>query len=333
MKRKRNRVLDYAVYLAVRFTVFCIRGLPIKSAYALASGLAGLAYRVDKRHRRVALENLENAFGAELDPQARERIVLSVYRHFFKVLMEIAHISGRLGPTNWRDRVRLANHEPILNRLLDGGPLIFVTGHFGNWEMAGYLFGVFGFPTHSVARDLDNPELDRFLKSFRGQTGQKLINKKGGYDDMLAVLKSGGALSFLADQDAGQNGMFVNFFGRPASTHKAIALLAIEHNAPVAVGYARRLGDDFYYEVGCEEVIAPGELTGGPEDALLLTQRYTAAIERIIRRDPDQYLWLHRRWKHAPRPKRARGAANRPEPETEPEPPAPAADDVQRSNI
>jgi KDO2-lipid IV(A) lauroyltransferase len=169
--------------------------------------------------------------------------------------------------------------------------------------MAGYLFGVFGFPPNSVARTLDNPHLDRFLRSFREKTGQKLIPKKGGYEDMLAVLRNGGVLSFLADQDAGERGMFVDFFGRPASTHTAIALLAIEHQAPVVVGYARRVGDGFHYEVGCDAVIEPEEWTGTAEDARLLTQRYTTALETIIRRDPEQYLWLHRRWKHQPKPR------------------------------
>ncbi len=120
---------------------------------------------------------------------------------------------------------------------------------------------------------------------------------------ILAVLRGGGVLSFLADQDAGQRGLYVDFFGRPASTHKAIALLAIEHNAPIVVGYARRIGHEFRYEVGCADVIFPEEWTGTAEDARILTQRYTKAIETIVRRDPDQYLWLHRRWKHQPKPR------------------------------
>jgi KDO2-lipid IV(A) lauroyltransferase len=255
------------------------------------------------------LENLRLAFGDEYDEAGRDRIVRGVYQHFCRMLMEMLHIPRKLHPTTWRDRIELVGHAPVLDRLLRGGPLIMLTGHFGNWEMAGYLFGVFGFPPNSVARTLDNPHLDRFLRSFREKTGQKLIAKKGGYDDMLAVLRTGGVLSFLADQDAGERGMFVEFFGRPASTHKAIALLAIEHQAPVVVGYARRLGNGFHYEVGCDAVIEPEEWTGTADDARLLTQRYTTALEAIIRRDPEQYLWLHRRWKHQPKP---RGKKNPP---------------------
>src|SRR5262249_12837481 len=142
---------------------------------------------------------------------------------------------------------------------------------------------------------------DHFLKSFREGTGQKMIPKTGGYDQIVEVLRSGGVLSFLADQDAGPNGLFVDFFGRPASTHKAIALLAIEHRAPVVVGYARRIGPGFRSEVGGDVVTDPDEWTGTPDDARLLTQRFTSALETVIRRAPSQSLWLHRRWKHQPK--------------------------------
>jgi KDO2-lipid IV(A) lauroyltransferase len=224
------------------------------------------------------------------------------------VIMEILRIPRELHLTTWRERVTLVGHEAVLDRLLAGGPMVMVSGHFGNWEMAGYLFGLFGFPPNSVARALDNPYLDRFLRRFREKTGQTLIPKSGGYDRMLEVLQGGGVLSFLADQDAGQRGLYVDFFGRPASTHKAIALLAIEHRAPVVVGYARRVGPGFRYEVGCEEIIRPDEWTGTADDVRLLTQRFTTALEAVIRRNPEQYLWLHRRWKHQPKPSKKSSA-------------------------
>lgn len=128
---------------------------------------------------------------------------------------------------------------------------------------------------------------------------------------MVDVLRDGRTLIVLGDQDAGPNGLFVNFFGRPASTHKAIALLAIEHQAPIFVVYARRLGDRFAYEIGIEDVIDPAEFAGSSTDVRDITQRFTTALEQIIRRDPEQYLWLHRRWKHQPKPRgrKARAAA------------------------
>ena len=302
MARRRNRTLDFLAYVGVRAVVALAQVLTVEQSYAFARVLAALLYRVDRRHRRVGLENLEHAFGTVYDARGRDAIVRGVYEHFCMMLMEILHMPRKLHPTTWRDRITLSGHERVLDRLMDGGPVILLSGHFGNWEMAGYLFGVFGFPPNSVARTLDNPHLDRFLRAFRERSGQRMIPKNGGYDQMLDVLRGGGVLSFLADQDAGPRGLYVDFFGRPASTHKAIALLAIEHDAPVVVGYARRVGPGFRYEVGCEDVIMPEEWSGTADDVRLLTQRYTKALETIVRRDPEQYLWLHRRWKHQPKP-------------------------------
>ena len=309
----RNKVrrprLDYLIYLVVRLVVAFAQMLTIEQSYTLARFLAWIVYKVDARHRKVGIENLKLAFGDQYSEAERDQIVRGVYVHFCSMLMEILHTPRKLHLTNWRERVVLVQHEALMDQRITGGrPMILLTGHYGNWELAGYVFGLFGFPTVSVARTLDNPYLDRYLRGFRERTGQSLIPKTGGFDQMVEVLQANRMLSFLADQDAGQRGLYVDFFGRPSSTHKAIALLAIEHKAPVAVGVARRIGPGFRYEIRCEEVIDPSELTGTAEDVRILTQRFTSALERLIRQDPTQYLWLHRRWKHQPKLK-ARGKA------------------------
>jgi KDO2-lipid IV(A) lauroyltransferase len=306
-RKVRRPWLDYLVYLAVRLVVAFAQMLTIEQSYALARFAAWVIYRVDARHRKVGVENLEMAFGDRFTPAERDRIVREVYRHFCCMLMEILHTPRRMHLTNYRDHVELVGHVPVLDQMMTGGrPMIFLTGHYGNWELAGYVFGLFGFPTVSVARTLDNLYLDRYLRSFRERTGQSLIPKTGGFDQMVEVLRAGRVLCFLADQDAGQRGLYVEFFGRPASTHKAIALLAIEHRAPVVVGVARRIGPGFRYEIRCEDIVDPSDLAGTADDVRELTQRFTAALERLIRQDPTQYLWLHRRWKHQPKAKPAR---------------------------
>ncbi|GAC1463177.1 MAG: lysophospholipid acyltransferase family protein [Isosphaeraceae bacterium] len=304
----RTPFLDLVVYLLIRVLVCLLQMLSMEQAFFLARGLAKVLYQFDRRHREVGLENLRLAFGDRYDERRRDCLVRAVYAHFCQMLVEILFMPRKLHLTTWRKRIRLVGPEKILDRLISGGPLVLVSGHYGNWEMAGYLFGVFGFPPNSVARALDNPYLDRFLRRFRERTGQKLIPKSGGYDQMLEVLREGRILSFLADQDAGQRGLFVDFFGRPASTHKAIALLALEHRAPLAVGYARRIGPGFRYEVVCDALFEPEDWTGTAEDVRLLTQRYTNVLEKMIRDHPEQYLWLHRRWKHQPRSRKGSGA-------------------------
>jgi KDO2-lipid IV(A) lauroyltransferase len=300
--KKRRAWADYLVYLAVRSLVAFAQTLSIEQSYALARFLAWVIYHLDKRHRQIGIENLTEAFGDRYGAVERDEIIRGVYRHFCMMLMEILHAPRKIHLENYRDRVVLVGLAPMMDHWITGNrPLIILTGHYGNWELAGFLFGLFGFPTVSVARTLDNPYLERYLRTFREKTGQSLVPKTGGFDQMVEVLKNNRALSFLADQDAGQRGLYVNFFGRPASTHKAIALLAIEHKAPVAVGVARRIGPGFRYEIRCEEVIDPVELPGTADDVRILTQRYTSALERLIRQDPTQYLWLHRRWKHQPK--------------------------------
>ncbi len=311
MKRPRNRAVDYAVYLLVRGVVGFCQALSIEQSYRFADLLAAVMHRVDKRHRAVAMENLRFAFGDEYTEAQRAQIVRQVYRHFCRMLMEMLHIPRKVHRHDWRQWIQLRGQQNVLECLLDGGPVIMVSGHFGNWEMAGYLFGVFGFPPSSVARTLDNPYLEDFLRKFRERTGQSMIAKKGGYDDMLRVLRTGGVLSMLGDQDAGQRGLYVNFFGRPASTYKSIALLAMEHQVPIVIGGAYRVGPGFRYEVVCEDVIRPHEWAGRTDDLEWITQRFTSSLEQMIRRAPEQYLWLHRRWKHQPQPrgKKARAAA------------------------
>ena len=234
----RRPWLDYLVYLAVRLVVAFAQMLTIEQSYALARCLAWLMYKVDVRHREVGIENLKMAFGDQYTEADRDRIVRGVYLHFCMMLMEILHIPRKIHPTNWRQYVELVGHEPILDRLMTGGPMIMLTGHYGNWEMAGYLFGLFGFPTYSVARTLDNPYLDRYLRSFRERTGQKLIPKAGGYDQMLEVLQSGRRI-VVAGRPGRRPARAVRRVLRPARLdpqgHRAAG-----HRAPGAGGRRRR---------------------------------------------------------------------------------------------
>jgi KDO2-lipid IV(A) lauroyltransferase len=300
MGKRHSRYLDFLVYLVIRILVCIIQALPLELALGFAGFLARLAYRIDRRHREAARENLQYAFGEEMSPMGRDRVVHSVYAHFCRLLIEIMFLPRRMRLHNWRRFIKLKNQRLFVDYLLSGRPLLIVTGHFGNWEMAGYTLALLGFRTHAVARPLDNPYLDDFLRRFRERTGQRLLAKKGDFDQMQEILSGGGILATLADQDAGQRGLFIDFFGRPASTHKAIALLALEYSVPIIVSLARNLGQPLLYEMATEEVILPEEYQGRPDAVRALSERFTAALERGICRAPEQYFWLHRRWKHQP---------------------------------
>jgi Kdo2-lipid IVA lauroyltransferase/acyltransferase len=305
MPRAGSRYADYAVYLLVRVIVGIVQTLSIPQAFALARFLAWLLFRLDRRHREVALENLRHAFANEVTESQREQLVRSVYQHFCGLLMEIIHLPRKLHPHSWRRYIKLKNGRQLVDCLLSGRPVVILTGHFGNWELGGYLLGLLGFRVHPVARPLDNPYLDDLLRSFRQRNGQRVLAKKGDFEQMQSLLSSGGIMATLADQDAGQRGLFVDFFGRPASTHKAIALMALQYEVPIIVAAARRMDSPLHYEMITEDLILPEEYADRPDAIRAITQRFTSALERVIRSSPEQYFWLHRRWKHQPaRPKR-----------------------------
>ena len=153
-------------------------------------------------------------------------------------------------------------------------------------------------------RPLDNVYLNRFVVRTRRTHGLTLLDKKGAMHGARDVLKAGKLLAFIGDQDAGRKGLFVDFFGRPASTYKSIGLLAMWTQCPIIVGYARRQGRVARYEVGVQRIIHPHEWQQQGDPLRWITQTYTTAIEEIVREAPDQYLWIHRRWKSNPKTSR-----------------------------
>jgi KDO2-lipid IV(A) lauroyltransferase len=306
MAKERSAIADYFVYFLVRVLICIIQMLSYSAARQFADWLAWLAYYVDRRHRLVADDNLRHAF-PDLSAAQRDRQVRAVYRHFCMLLMEIIHIPRKLHPCNWRQYLDLSSGRQLVDALLSGRAVWLVTGHFGNWEMGGYVLGLLGFRTHAIARVLDNRYLDDFLRTFRERTGQKLLAKDGDFPQIEAQLSGQGVVATLGDQDAGAKGHFVDFFSRPASTHRAIALLALRYDVTMVVIGTPKVGEPMRHAVVVEDVIFPAEYRDRSDAAMAITQRFTAALERLVRRYPEQYFWLHRRWKHQP-PVRARKA-------------------------
>lgn len=312
--KPRRPAADLAVYFAVRVAVAVVQALPPAVALKLAEFLGWVAYRVNRRHREVAAENLRHAFpDLAADPAAIDRLVRATYRHFALVAVEMVLLPRKIHLSCWRRYADLNRGRGLFAPMLSARPVLNVNAHFGNWEIAGRLIGQFGFKTYAIARVIDNPHLERFLKRFRQGTGQTVIAKKDDFERLTGVLAGGGKVATLGDQDAGPRGLFVDFFGRPASTHKAVALMAIEFDAVLAVMGVPRVREPMVFEVVCEDVIDPRDYAGRPDAVRAITERYTAALERIIRRHPEQYFWLHRRWKHQPvkREKKVTAAADR----------------------
>ncbi|ASV76244.1 Lipid A biosynthesis lauroyl acyltransferase [Thermogutta terrifontis] len=297
-----TRFGHYLVCVIVRWLIILAQAVPLQVGNALARALAWLFTRVLRVRYQVADDNLRHAFPS-LSPEARRDLIERMWHHLFLMVMEVAHTPRVLHEENWRRFVDLKNVRELVKRLLEDRPVILVTGHFGNFEFGGYMLGLLGFPTHTVARTLDNPFLDRFVNAFRSARGQHIIPRVGGAEQIEAVLQAGGTMAFLADQSAGRKGCFVQFFGRPASTYKAIGLLSLQYDAPIAVVYVKRLGQPMRFEMGVKAILDPREVTVR-DPVTFITQWYTTQLEEIIRESPEQYWWIHRRWKEQPRVKR-----------------------------
>jgi len=306
---QHRRIIDFLVYVVVRILICIVQAMRIETGLQVARGLAWLFCDVLRIRNGVVDDNLAHAF-PKMSPTERRRLARRMWEHLFLLVLEVVHTPRKIHETNWRDHVRLGNEAELVRLLLDDRPLMVVTGHLGNFEVGGYVLGILGFPTYTVARTLDNPYLDRFLNRFRSVTGQHIIPKNGGYDQILDVLARGGTMTFLADQYAGPKGCWVEFFGRPASAHKAIALLALENNARVSVSVSRRLDRPMQFEL-LNYVTTDPNATADRSTCTVreLTQWYTARLEDLIRRTPDQYWWLHRRGKDTREKKREKQAA------------------------
>ncbi len=297
----RRPFIDWLVYAGIRLVSTAFQMFPINLNLRTARWMGATWYRLVRRHRERAFEHLRLAYGNELSQRDRERLALASMQQMTMMAIETMFTPRLINEWTWPRYIRLKNLAPAADVLLSRRGAILVTGHYGNWELLGFTLAALGFPLVAVMRPLDNAYLNDHLMEVRARRGLQLLYKKGAARSAGDVLASGGTLGFIADQNAGHKGLFVDFFGRPASTYKSIALLAIEYQVPIIVGYARRVSGRFEYEVGCTRVIRPEEWAGRDDEVRWITQEYTRAIEDFVREAPEQYLWIHRRWKSRPR--------------------------------
>jgi KDO2-lipid IV(A) lauroyltransferase len=299
-------LVDRALYVAVRLVSVAMHTFPVNANLQTAKLLGTGLYLIDRKHRERALANLRRSF-PEMTERQREKLARRSMQQMVMLFVEVLFTTRLIRLDTWAQYVELENFKDVLEMLLrrERG-LILLTGHYGNWEILGYVLATLGFETTSIARPLDNPYVSRFLFGVREKTGQKIIAKKGATPEITAAMDNKGAVGFISDQNAGSKGIFVDFFGRKASTYKSIGLVAMQYEVPVIIGYARRMNDRFHFKVGAQDIIYPQDWKSQEDPLRYITQRYTKAIEDIVRVDPGQYWWLHRRWKTRPKGEEAK---------------------------
>ncbi len=302
-KRKKHLRFRYIEYITVLLLVKLFSVLPYKLGSDIG-GIAGrLGYYVDLRHRRIALSNLKIAF-----PEEGEKRIAFIAKKAFENLgrsaTEVIHIATRKAPLickvihNWITVEGRDNLDLALKR--EKG-VILITAHFGNWEILGIATAAFGLPLNVIARPLDNLWIDRIITSMRSVTGARVIQKKGALRNILKGLKHGECVGILIDQNASRReGVFVDFFGHPASTNRGPALIAMKSGAPVIPFYIIREGR-YRHRIYFGQEVRLQKSGDVERDAIENTGIFTKVIESYIKEFPGQWFWMHQRWKTRPK--------------------------------
>jgi KDO2-lipid IV(A) lauroyltransferase len=292
-------IADLLVYIAARLLMAFIQIVPMSWCERLARGLAYLAVDVLGFREALIDENLRSAF-AGMEAGERRRVARRMWEHLGLLVCETVLAPRKIHDTNWRRYISKIDNNLMSEYILDRRPTVFVSGHFGNFEIGGMTMGLFGFSSYAVARELDNPHLERMLRRLRESRGQIMLPKDGSATQIQAVLEASRPLMLLGDQHAGTKGVWIDFLGRPASCHKALALFTLSSGAPMLVTFCRRTTGILRFEVGVSGVADPREMPAALSDVRALTQWYNDCLAKMIREDPGQYWWVHRRWKDKP---------------------------------
>jgi Kdo2-lipid IVA lauroyltransferase/acyltransferase len=286
-------------YIPVWLIAQTLRWLPRPVARIAAQFIAGLFYCLHPRLRHVGMRNLELAF-PEKTTDERKRILKGVYRSLGRLLAEVP----KLPSYTLKNVDRIAVYDGLENYLAAqqrGKGVLFMTAHLGGWEIGSFVHSLHGHWLNIVVRDLDNPLLDCWVRRLRSLHGNKTHDKDGYARGLLMAMRRGETVGALMDTNmTPPQGVFVNYFGRPACTAVGIARVAMRTGAAVVPAFTIWDKTLRKYRIRFEPAI-PTVCTGNEEsDAVTNTQNYTAAIEQAVRAYPDQWLWVHRRWKTRP---------------------------------
>lgn len=297
-------IKDRVGYVVMRCAMCLVQTISLESCDRICRILAWIISDWTPLRRSVTDENLKRVYG-NLSEEHTALLRRKMWHNLLLMICEIAHAPRKIHRTNWRDHIYMPNKNITLQTMMDDRATIIVSGHFGNFEVAGHAVGCFGLPPHTMARPLDNPLVDEYLTKFRSAGGQTILPKEGSAVAVQELLDAKGTLAILADQHAGDKGCWVDFFGHPTSCHKALALFVLSARAPMIVNYTRRLDRPLRFEMGTVAVADPDLLDADNPPQYLesvndLTEWYNAQLEQFIRLSPEQYWWLHRRWREVP---------------------------------
>ena len=290
---------DWLIYSSVWVLAKVIRRLPKRLAMFLGGGIGVLLYFTSKRRRQIALENLQIVFGTEKSDAERKEICRENFRNLGKTAIEFLRFPKLTFDNIWGE-VTVEGKENLIRALDLGKGVIVFLPHFGNWELLALVYGVL-IPNRAkaIALPIKNEFLNTLVWKYREHLSLKLIPRKQAVREALRALRDNFAVGFFADQNAGRDGVFVDFFGKHASTARGPATLALKTGAPILFSIDVRQSDDRH-----RVFISPPvelEISGNFEqDVQINTAHLVKILEGYIHQFPSQWLWLHNRWKTQP---------------------------------
>jgi KDO2-lipid IV(A) lauroyltransferase len=291
--RRRSGLRDALEYGLAVLVLNSLAYSPLPVANLLARGYAHLLDLALPRLRRVALANLAMAL-PDADPRERHRIAGGVFRSIARLLVTLARFPS-MTPANIGQWIRYEGYEHFEEARRRGKGVLFATAHLGNWELSAFAHALLTAPMNVVVRPLDNPRIDRLVERRRTLSGNRLIEKKDFARGILKALAANEAVGILIDQNASlDSGVFVDFFGIPACAGTGFVKLAAHTGAVVIPGFALWSEAERKYVL---RFFPPVTMTG---DVRGDTGRLHSVLESVIRQYPDQWLWIHRRWKTRP---------------------------------
>jgi len=290
---------EWLEYAAVWLILKALGILPRRAARSLAAGVARVLYAMMPRLRKTAEFNLRLAFPEWSEAQCAV-VIRGMVRNLGWMAAEFARLPRHTNE-NIEQLVVLDGHENFLEGQRRGKGVLYLTGHIGAWELSSYAHALYGFPLHFMARPLDNERVNALVNEYRGLSGNRPVFKNDSARTVLKILRESGTVGILADQNTmPEEGVFVDFFGKTACTTTGIARVALHTDAAVVPGYAVWDARIEKYRLRFEPTVELIRTGNSERDVFENTQKFAKVIEEIIRKYPEQWVWVHARWKTRP---------------------------------
>lgn len=297
--RAGQRVKTLAEYAAAVALLKTFGWMPRNLAYRAAGIVSRLGFRLANRQRNTGLRNLDMTM-PELGPAEREAVLRACFDNLGRLLVEFSHFPD-LHKANISDFVIYEGFENYAEGVRRGNGVIFLTGHFGAWELSSFAHSIYGYPMKFLVREIDNPLVEKLISSYRTRGGNAPIGRRNSARDILKALRNNETVGILMDQNTVREaGVFADFFGIPAATTPAVATFALRTGAAVIPGFL--IWDEKLKKHRLRfdpplELIQTGDRV---QDIVENTKMFNLVLEDYVRKNPDQWLWIHRRWKTRP---------------------------------